>query len=151
MTMGAELGGVLTVKGVPAKRFVESQDHQHELIRELRLVEIGERFDLTSRNVSQRLGSLIAEILEGWGDVRSTTRNQAIAAIERGEDEVDLTIPVRPGLADALQRWLRLLDEADRFCEGGELLTMAASPEIRELRAWYVAEILSQLSDPATG
>lgn len=146
--MGVEIG-VLTVRAVPAQLFVESQDHQHELVRELRLVEIGERFDLTTRNVSQRLGSLISEILEGWDDVRSTTRRQAISAIERGEDEVDLTIPVRPGLADALQRWLLLLDEADQFCEGGELLTMSASPEVRALRAWYVSEILEQLAGSA--
>lgn len=143
--------GVLTVRAVPAKLFVESQDHQHELIRELRLIEIGERFDLTTRNVSQRLGTLIAEILEGWDDVRSTTRRQAIAAIEREEGEVDLSIPVRPGLAEALQRWLHLLDEADRFCEGGELLTMAAPPNVRALRARYVSEIVSQLGGPPTG
>ena len=142
---------MLTVRSVPAKLFVESQDHQHDLIRELRLVEIGERFDLTTRNVSQRLGSLISEILEGWDDVRSSTRRQAISAIDRGEEAVDLTIPVRPGLADALQRWLRLLAEADRFCEDGELLTMSASPEVRALRAWYVSEITEQLAAATNG
>src|SRR5688572_260942 len=142
--MGVEIA-VLTVEAVPARLFLESQDQQQELIRELRLIEIAERFDLTVRNVSRQLGMLISEILDAWDDVRASTRRQAVAALERGDEEVNLTIPVRPGLGEALRRWLALLDEADQFCRDGELLTLPPSDEVRQLRAWYVEEIVSRL------
>lgn len=128
--------------------FLESQDHQHDLIKELKLIEIGDRFDLTAASLSHELASLIAEILERYAEVRSVTRQQALAALERGEESVTLVVPVRPGMAQALRDWLRLLEEADRFCQQGDLLTLAARPEVRALRHQYVDELTRQLAPP---
>ncbi|MDP8969586.1 MAG: hypothetical protein M3N52_03630 [Actinomycetota bacterium] len=133
------------LQDVPARLFLESQDHQHDLIRELMLIEIGERFDLTDLNVPQQLAKLISDILNRYADVRWVTRQQALRALDQGEELVTMTVPVRPGMADALREWLRLLEEADRFCEQGDLLTLAARPAVRQLRRWYVREIVSRL------
>lgn len=132
--------------GVPVRLFLESQDHQHDLIKELKLVEIGERFDLTARQTSHELAVLIAGILDRYADVRTATRRQALAAMQRGEEQVTLAVPVRPGMAQALRDWLKLLEQADRFCEQGELLTLAARPPVRALRRWYVEQITAQLA-----
>lgn len=136
----------MRLERVPARLFLESQDHQHDLIRELMLIDIGERFDLTDLNVSQQLATLISDILDRYADVRWVTRQQALRALDRGEDRLTLVVPVRPGMADALREWLRLLEEADRFCEQGALLTLAARPEVRQLRRWYVQQIVDRLS-----
>ena len=139
--------GVRTIRlqGVPARVFLASQDHQHDLVRELTLIDFGDRFDLAAADVSVRLGRLISDILSRYRTVRSVTRRQAIAAVERGDDVVDLDVPVEPGMADALRDWLALLEEADERCRDGELLLLASTPDVRELRRWYVEQLTRHL------
>ena len=140
-------GREIRVEGVDARLFLESQDHQHDLIKEFKLIQIGERHDLTAASLSLELATLIEGILDRYADVRSVTRRQALAALDRGDDRVDLVVPVRPDMTEALRTWLRLLEEADRFCAEGELLTLAARPELRALRRWYAEAITRQLED----
>lgn len=130
---------------VPVRLFLESQDHQHDLIRELQLIEIGGGLDATTSAISRRLATLIADVLSSYQPVRSATREQALAALSRGDDVVTLRVPVYPGMADALRTWLQLLEEADELCRHGELLLLATSAEVRRLRTWYVEQITSQL------
>lgn len=139
-------GEVVVLPDVPVRLFLESQDHQHDLIRELQLIQLGHRYDVTTEEVSRELAGLIGEILSRYRDVRTATRDQAIAALDRGEDRVTLRVPVREGMAGALRHWLALLERADRMCSGGELLQLAARPEIRELRRWYVEELVARLT-----
>lgn len=146
MEVGAP--AVVVLEGVPVELFLESQDHQHDLIRELVLVDLGVRTAVAELALPQRVTALIADILHDYRDVRSQTRDQALAARERGEATTTLHVPVRPGLVDALRRWLRLVEEADRCCDEGALLTLPASPEIRTLRRWYVEAVANALADP---
>lgn len=133
------------LENVPARLFLESQDHQHDLIRELQLIDTGRRSDIATTEVSHELARLIADILTRYRDVRTATRSQAIAALERGEATVTLEVPVRAGMASALKEWLALLDRADRACAEGELLLVAARPEVRQLRQWYVEELVARI------
>ncbi|MBW3536229.1 MAG: hypothetical protein KY395_00480 [Actinobacteria bacterium] len=133
------------LENVPTQLFLESQDHQHDLIRELQLIEVGGRFDVSHTEISHELARLIADILTRYKDVRTVTRNQALAALERGEATVTLDVPVRDGMVKALTEWLALLDQADRLCADGELLLVAASPEVRQLRQWYVDELVARI------
>lgn len=152
MTASADEHRVVVLPGVPARVFLDSQDHQLDLIRELQLIELGGQVDEATAHVSQRLANLITEILSDYDVVRSATREQATAALSRGEHLVSLRIPVHPGMADALRRWLRLLEEADELCGRGELLLLAPSPEIRRLRRWYVEQLTERLAaqEPAS-
>ncbi|MBW3557636.1 MAG: hypothetical protein KY454_11955 [Actinobacteria bacterium] len=147
MTESGDEQRVLRLEAVPAALFLESQDHQHDLIRELQLIDIGDRFDLGTAEVSHRLARLIGDILTRYAPVRSATRLQAIAAVDRGEELVTLEVPIRPGMAEALTVWLRLLEEADDLCRKGELLLLATRPEVRDLRRWYVQELTTRLDD----
>ncbi len=148
---GGEEQRVVRLEGVPVELFIESQDHQHDLIRELQLIQMGDRFDLGTAEVSHRLARLIGDILTRYSAVRSVTRLQALAGVDRGEERVTLDVPIYPGMAGALRTWLRLLDEADRLCRRGELLLVASRPEVRELRRWYVEEITTRLGGPDEG
>lgn len=143
-------GDVVRLPDVPVRVFLESQDHQHELVRELQLVHIGGCADAGRARVSQRLAHLIAGLLSDYEQVRSATRDQAIAAMARGDHVVTLHVPVSPGMADALHRWLQLLEEADELCRDGELLLLAPRPEVRRLRRWYVEQLTARL-DPRPG
>lgn len=133
------------LENVPAQLFLESQDHQHDLIRELQLIEMGGRFDVAATEISHELARLIADILTRYKEVRTVTRDQALKALDRGEQTVDLDVPVRDGMAEALQEWVELLDHADQLCVEGELLLVAARDEVRQLRHWYVDELVARL------
>ena len=137
--------GEAVVEDAPVDVFLRSQDQQGDLLRELKLVQLGESFGLTDTHVAVRISQLVSAILERYDDVRTTTRAQALAARARGRTEVDLHVPLLPGISDALQEWLALLEDADAMCARGDLLTLPAPREVRELRRRYVADILRQL------
>lgn len=139
--------------GVPAKLFIESQNHQHDLLRELALMDIGNRWSLTERELPHRVARLIGEILTDYADVRTVTRTQALDALGRGEETVTLRVPAKAGIVDALHRWLDLVEQADAFCAQGLLLTLPAPDDVRALRRWYVEVIDRQLrrDTPAKG
>lgn len=139
-------GGEVRLPDVPVRVFLESQDHQHELIRELQLIGIGGSLDAGVVRVSRRLAHLISGVLSEYEAVRSATRDQALAALDRGDHVVTLRVPVFPGIGDALREWLRLLEEADELCRQGELLLLAPSPEVRRLRRWYVEQVTARLA-----
>lgn len=141
MTDVSREDAVMSLPDVPVRLFLESQDHQQELIRELQLVEIGGRADPTVRQASQRLAQLITEVLTSYEQVRSSTREQAEAALGRGDAVVTLRVPVSPGMAQALRRWVELLEQADQLCRHGELLLVSARPEVRRLRRWYAEQL----------
>lgn len=113
---------------------------------------MGARSATVGAEVSANLARLIADILTRYRDVRTTTRNQALAALERGDDLVTLEIPIQDGMPDALVEWLTLLDEADRLSAEQELLLVPARDEVRRLRRWYVTEVVDRLgvSGPAS-
>lgn len=146
----APTSGTIRLERVPARVFLTSQDHQHDLIRELRLIDIGRQSPDDLSAVSPGVALLIDDILSRFARVRTATRRQALAALDRGDDYVDLEVPIEPGMADALRDWLALLEAADTVCQDGALLLLASTPEVRELRRWYVEQLTRQL-DSSTG
>lgn len=144
MSEGAD-GAVVRLEGVPVRLFLESQDHQQDLIRELQLVEIGSTYDDATRDASQRVARLTAGILQQYQPVRTATREQALAALTRGDELTMMDVPVYPGMTAALRTWLRLLEEADALCARGELLLLSPRPEVQELRRWYVRELVGRI------
>ena len=124
--------------GVPADVFIESQNHQHDLIRELVLIDMGSRFEIMSAGLSHELARLIRDVLNHYADFRSSTRQQALDALERGESSVDLVMHGGEDLVPALRRWLALVERADAVCAEGATLTLVARPAVRRLRRWYV-------------
>lgn len=131
----------IELEHVPAARFIASQNHQHDLLRELALMDIGHRWSLTDGELPQRVATRMGEILAEYADVRTETRQQALDALDRGEETVTLRVPVKPGMVDALHRWLELVESADRFCSQGLLLTLPAPADLQALRRWYVEAI----------
>lgn len=142
--------GAVRLHDVSVRLFLESQDHQHELIREMQLVGLSESNDGRTDGPS-RLAASIVGLLSTYQPVRDSTREQAVAARDRGQERMTLAVPVQEGMADALRHWLLLLEEADRLCRDGQLLVLATRPEIADFRRWYVEQITAQLDVEGTG
>jgi hypothetical protein len=141
----ARLPGTSTVEvrilHLPLEVYLSAQEHSDALLREFALLAGYAPPD----EVPRRLVDLAVEVRGQFGPASTALSETIEAAIQRGDRTVDLTLALPPEASHALLRLAEHLDEADRFCDAGNLLTFSSSSVVREFRAWYTAEILSQL------
>jgi hypothetical protein len=83
---------------------------------------------------SVRLHRLISRILSSQTEARASAWAQARQAIAAHTDRVDIDLRVPDGAAEASRELLEPLEEADELCTKGELLTLPAADEIRDMR-----------------
>lgn len=130
------------ILGLPLAAYQAARAQNDSLIREFRwLLERGE-----SADVPARLLALAGDLARRLAGATDDLRTQVNAAIARGDERVDLEVRVPRADWEALLRFSRQLDEADEFCAGGDLLTLAASPGVRRFRNWYTNEVMAQVN-----
>lgn len=123
--------------------FARSSAHHDELFREFALVlgcEPGPRHELPSR-----LLAVVAELNERFGGFTAAPQGELQAALERGDDTIDLTFHVPVQARDAAVRLAELLAAADEYCREGELLTVAPPQDAVRFRDWYLQEFVAQI------
>lgn len=143
MTDREELRRV-TVRDVPTRVLLATDDHLSGLMREFRLIAMGEASGQTEA-VPRRLHSLIDEILTRHRQARDDRRRQAQLAVMSGQERVNLELWMPRSAAEDLVRLVELLDEADAFCREGDLLSLSSPAEVRDFRHWYTTEVVRQL------
>ena len=68
----------------------------------------------------------------------------------RARDEtVDIELPGDETAAQITEHITELLDAADEFCRSGDLLTLAASPQVVAWRHWWRDQVVGQIRDGA--
>lgn len=139
---GSELRRV-TLMGVPAATYVAFNLHVDQLLHELQLATAARMW--TQMAHSGRLHRLLSRSLSSQAEARASAWAQAREALTAPAERVDIDLRVPVGAADASRALLELLEEADELCERGELLTLPATAEIRDLRRWVTVELCSQL------
>lgn len=127
---------------VPVPVQVAASAHMAALQREFDVLSAAA--DRTS--VPGRLVALIAELEERYGGVGEQPGAELEAAIERGDDVIDLEYVVPRHTAEACVRLGDLLDEVDDYCRQGDLLTLATPPESLAYRRWFLGEFVAQIS-----
>jgi hypothetical protein len=137
--MSADLVSV-SILGMPLEVMQRSSEHSDELLREFALIR-GEGSD----HVPARLLTLIEELRNRFGSFSEGARQAMQAALERGDETIDLHYDVPPAVGAAARQLGDLLDEADEFCRSGELLTLATQPEGVAFRHWYLDEFQRQI------
>lgn len=71
-------------------------------------------------------------------------------ALARGETARDFVLRLPDSVGAASRELDAMLDESDRFCEEGVLLTLAAPGDVVAFRRWYLDEIARQCAgEPA--
>lgn len=141
--------GTVRLLDLPVQLWAASQEHHDELMREFALMTVGEAdTETVHAPVPHRLLRLVGELTRRFSGSSDAQREQLFAAAVRGDEVVDELAYVLPVAAGpACDELARMLDEADAYCRDGEhLLTLATPDEVRAFRAWYLGEVVRQLS-----
>jgi hypothetical protein len=137
--------GLTTVRLVhaPAELYLEHFRNLHDLIHELQTMAAGDQSGIA--RVPGRLGEVMRGILEEYQGVWMSMRQQALEALERSDERVDIEMLLPREAAEAVRRIHGLVEEAEKYCELGEMLALPSSEEIWRLRTWIRDEVVAQL------
>jgi hypothetical protein len=132
---------------VPVADYLELQEHNDALFRELQLIRIRLRTQggEAATEPPRGLLSLADRLLAEFRRQRDTWREEVARAQASGADTVDLELEVPPAAVPAARAYVELLEEADEFSRTGELLVPPPSGRVRRLRRWFVEQMAAQL------
>ena len=119
---------------------LRQDEHLDELVRELQLISADQ-----DNSRSQALAAQIQDLLISPAHARFTGRRLAEQAAAAGHDVVDIDMAMPHEFSLMVQRLQQAVLAADQLCEQMQLLTLASSPELRELRAWMTHELVAQI------
>jgi hypothetical protein len=143
---GPELIDVMLVN-LPVEEFRRSQQHHDALLREFALV--GVDADAHADTVPGRLLALVRALGQQFGRFSMEPQGRLSEAVENNVAHIDLHFRVPAAAKDAALDLGRLFDEADEYCRRGDLLTLAAPPDVRAFRNRYLEEFVRQVDGAA--
>jgi GAF domain-containing protein len=143
VTYRVELGRVSTELLLAAKSHIDN------VVRELVLLRKGEASSGIA--LPAQMAALVDTVTVDFADARAEIKRQAAASAGRGDAVTDLVLDLPPSAADAGERYLAALDQADRYARSAHLLTLAPPPEHRLFRRWYVQSLVDQVRARARG
>ncbi|MBV8560712.1 MAG: hypothetical protein JO050_08055 [Acidimicrobiia bacterium] len=129
---------------VPVGLYFEASRHMAELAREFTLISFGERSGM-NEHVPAALLELVSELRGPHRSDTDAIRLQFEEAARSGQETVDVEIPADETVVELTERITTLLDAADAFCRSGDLLTLAAPPEIVAWRHWWRDQVVDQV------
>ena len=139
-----------TVKllGVPVDLYLEAARHLSEIEREFTLISFGERSGVNER-VPARLLDLVHRLRKRYAHHTDAIRIQFEEAAAAGRQAIDVDLPADETAAALTEDITDLLDSADEFCRSGDLLTLAARPEVVAWSHWWRDEVVGQVRQGA--
>ena len=135
---------VVRLLGSPVDLFFAAQEGVDGLVREFTLIAFGRQSGVTEHEVPVKLRELVEEVGTRFGGFAADIAGVFERAAAAGETSVDLEIAMHPIGVDISARFAELLDQADEFCRSGDLLTLAAPPEVVAWRRWWFGEVVGQ-------
>jgi histidine kinase-like protein len=140
--------GPVTVRylGVPVKAFLDLQQYNDALVRELELIGIGlEGPGASSAVEPERLVRLVERFGTMFRESSDEYRDLVAAADARGETTVDIEVRAARSAVSAARAYVGLLEEAENLCRSGVLLTPPLPAHVSSLRRWFVDQLVAQL------
>lgn len=132
---------------VPTALLLDAKEHIGNVVRELTL----ERAGSDAGSLPPAFGRLIQTVTQDFAAARAAIKRQAIAAAARGDAETDLVLMLPASAADAGERYLAALAEADRHSRAARLLTLEPPHLHQTFRRFYVGALVEQLRALAAG
>lgn len=145
VTSVASQGRQVHLVGVPVRLLVESVRQLTDLQREMQVMGLGHTAPLELRDLVRSSQDIEAHI----GHLRETGLDVAEAALNRGEEYVDVDMTVPDDAGKYFDRMATLLSRAASRLARRYLLTLPASREVVAYRLWWRDEVLSQLAGRA--
>src|SRR4051812_17299007 len=115
-TYAVELGAV------PTDLLLEAKAHVDNLVREFTLASAAATDG--SAELPADLAALVQTVVHGFSSARSAIKRQALESAGRGDVETVLSLRLPASAADAGERYLAALDEADGYARSARLLTL---------------------------
>lgn len=113
------------------------------LRREFQLISLG----AGAEGVPERLLRVVDALAVQYEGLSAGADTELEEAARRGDAEVRVLVyRAPPSVAEACITLSEVIDEADAFCRGGEVLLSLASPtEAVAFRRWFLGEFVAQL------
>ncbi len=127
------------IRDLPIKPYTRFRQRYFELGRELRLLSLAHGHDYP---IARQLTEAFLETEQERR--RMQGRHELQVALESGRERADLDFLIPATMPDTMSRLLTALERADEFCRQQRLLTIAASPQQRELQRWWCMEFVRQ-------
>jgi serine phosphatase RsbU (regulator of sigma subunit)/anti-sigma regulatory factor (Ser/Thr protein kinase) len=140
----------VSLGAVPTDLLLAAKGHIDNLVREFTLA-ASAADGREGTQLSNELAELVQTVVHGFAEARVQVKQQALAAAARGERHVELRLTVPLSAAEAGERYLAALDEADRHARAARLLTLETPPVHRVFREWYVRSLVDELRRVAAG
>jgi anti-sigma regulatory factor (Ser/Thr protein kinase) len=138
------------VLGLPLDVYLEAEQHNDAVVRELTLI-AQSAGSPGGPGVPRRLLEVANEVRSAFAPASDGLRAQVEEAVRKGQETVDIHMSVPRHGWQALLHLADWLDEVDRYCTQGDLLTLESSPRLRRFRAWYAQQVADQMHGfPAT-
>ena len=144
----ADPGGTVRLEGVEARVWLRAQVQLQDLVRELALLVLSGEQTAECAELFARLTSTHERLQVKYDAVLRDLNSRALQALERGDQQVDLSVDLGPAAAAAadLRAFGRALHAAERRCAAGNtLLASGNDAAVRAMRSSLGAAVLRQL------
>jgi hypothetical protein len=135
----------VTLPDIDVEVFWRMQRHQDDMLREFALIAM-DREDGGSLDVPARLLDIVGSLHQRYASPRSALLDRLEQAAEEGRSQVTVVVELPAAAAADVAATCRAYEEADAFCRRGDLLTLAAAPDVAALRDRLCATIVAQLT-----
>jgi anti-sigma regulatory factor (Ser/Thr protein kinase) len=145
--------GTRTVRfvGVPVKAYLELQQYNDALFREIELIGIAlDTPGARGEDEPDRLVSLVEQLRPMFRASSDRHRESVAAAAARGQATVDIELLAAPSIVPAARTYVDLLEEAENLSRSGRLLTPPPPAYVSSLRRWFVDQLAAQLLEGAS-
>ena len=126
--------------GLPTSVCVTSYSQLHDVLRELRIIEVGRGSGMDTPPEVVELLPFVHELERN----RSRAWELAEAAADRGMAVTDLEVHIPRQAIPVARRALEFLERADELCHRGLLMTLCADEDVAGFRRWMVSELEAQ-------
>lgn len=133
----------VTLHGLPLGVFDEAGEHSDAVVRELALI-AQSAGRVRGADVAHGLLELAEMVRADVTRAARPLREQVERARDAGADALDVELDVPVEHLETLVALAARFDELDRYCEEGELLTLASSPAHRRFRRWFADQLVRQ-------
>ncbi len=127
---------------IPVRLVGQAGEEYEALFREFRLVKESE--PRRAEGHPARLIELIDEMGTKFRGFNSGANEEWQSVVEQNLETFDWSIDLPRSVGEACAHFDALLDEADRYCQSAELISLPADPASVAVRKWFLGEFVRQ-------